>query len=120
MESSRKVTVVDDEPLIRELIGERLKREGYCVAQASNGLEALRMAVEGNCHAVVTDLNMPVLDGVGLYRSIRKIHPPLGRRFIFMSANPDREANEVSIRDKVPMLEKPVMLTELVSCLKEL
>ena len=70
------VVVVDDALMVRELQRSILERGGYSVRTASDGAEALAMLAEQPADLVVTDLEMPNMDGFVLTRSIRA-HPRL-------------------------------------------
>jgi two-component system chemotaxis sensor kinase CheA len=70
------VMVVDDALMVRELQRSILERGGYAVRTASDGAEALGMLAELPADLVVTDVEMPKLDGLQLIRSIRR-HPRL-------------------------------------------
>lgn len=56
--------VVDDEPLIRELLRERLRLHFDTVFESSNGVEALEVLSQHAVDAVVSDIQMPVMDGL--------------------------------------------------------
>ena len=67
-----KVLVVDDTTLVRRIIVARLRDAGYKVSEAADGQEALD-AFRGEPSAVViTDVNMPRLDGLGLLAELRR------------------------------------------------
>jgi two-component system chemotaxis sensor kinase CheA len=68
--------VVDDTLMVRELQRSILERGGYAVRTASDGAEALALLTEQPADLVVTDLEMPNLDGFQLTKSIRA-HPRL-------------------------------------------
>lgn len=70
--SDIKVLVVDDEVKIRELVRAYLQKEGFEVAEAAGGLEALEKLKAQAFHAVVLDLMMPGMGGLELCREIRK------------------------------------------------
>jgi two-component system chemotaxis sensor kinase CheA len=70
------VLVVDDALMVRELQRSILERGGYSVRAASDGAEALAMLAEQPADLVVTDLEMPNVDGFELISSIRA-HPRL-------------------------------------------
>ncbi len=74
----RRVLVVDDSPLTRELLVSLLEASGYAVTQAVDGEEALTRLERDPVDCVVTDLEMPRLDGLGLTRRL-KAHPLLGK-----------------------------------------
>jgi two-component system response regulator AtoC len=70
-----KILIVDDELNMRLVLQAMLKKEGYEVAAASDGLEALKMLKTGPFDVVVTDLKMPNLDGLGLLDSMIREYP---------------------------------------------
>jgi DNA-binding response OmpR family regulator len=67
----QRILVVDDDPSIRDLNTELLQRCGYLVDAARDGVEALEAIQAGNYDLLVTDYNMPKLNGVEL---IKKLH----------------------------------------------
>lgn len=67
-----KILVVDDEAKIREVIREYAEFEGYEVAEASDGMEAVRTAREEDFDLIVMDIMMPKLDGFSACKEIRK------------------------------------------------
>lgn len=66
-----KVLIVDDEPMNLELAGAILRREGYGVATACNGKEALAACDIERFDLVLMDINMPVMDGFTAMRTLR-------------------------------------------------
>jgi two-component system, NtrC family, response regulator AtoC len=72
-----RILVVDDEANMRLVLKTMLKKEGYEVATAADGLEALRILKEERIAAVATDLRMPGLDGMGLLDRIMAEDPSL-------------------------------------------
>lgn len=66
-----RVLLVDDDPLVRTIMSAKLLEQGYRVTQATDGLAALDMLGNAPADIVVTDLEMPDLDGFGLIRRIR-------------------------------------------------
>lgn len=67
----RRILVVDDEPTIREVVGQYLELEGFAVQRAADGLEALRMAEAFPPDLIVLDLMLPGIDGLEVCRRIR-------------------------------------------------
>ena len=63
MANSKKVLIIDDEAHIRRVIELKLKKKGYQVLMAQDGEEGLHMIKEQKPDVVITDLNMPKLDG---------------------------------------------------------
>ena len=66
------ILVVDDEIKIRNLLTMFLKKENFQVAEAANGLEAIRKVEQVQPALVILDLMMPVVDGIETCREIRK------------------------------------------------
>ena len=69
---NERILIVDDEERMRKLIGAYLKREGFEVLEAENGMEALNLFKGSNIHLVVLDVMMPIMDGWSVCREIRK------------------------------------------------
>jgi len=67
-----RVMVVDDDELTRSQLTSLLKLADYEVHAASSGTEALRMLTEHPCHIVLTDWEMPDMDGLALCRALRE------------------------------------------------
>jgi two-component system response regulator AtoC len=70
----KRVLIADDEINIRRVLEAILRRDGYDVVTAANGLEALAGMTRG-VHTVITDLKMPGLDGMGLLRKLSAEYP---------------------------------------------
>ncbi len=68
---SKTILVVDDSSSIRQLVVSTLKGAGYGVIEAVDGKDALAKLNGTSIHMVVTDLNMPNLDGIGLVKELR-------------------------------------------------
>jgi len=66
------VLVVDDEPIVREVVVSYLRREGYRTLEAGDGHEARRLLEQGDPGLVVLDLMLPGIDGLELCRWIRR------------------------------------------------
>ena len=67
----KKILVVDDEPDIVETISFRLKKEGYAVITAADGLEALDKARNESPNLIILDVMMPKLDGFQVTRLLK-------------------------------------------------
>lgn len=63
MDKNKKVLIIDDEPYIRRVIELKLKNRGYQVITATNGEEGLNCFKKYKPQVVVTDINMPKMDG---------------------------------------------------------
>lgn len=66
-----RILAVDDSPSMRDMVRIALTGAGFEVAQASDGQEALALARGSNFDLVLSDVNMPVMDGIELIRALR-------------------------------------------------
>lgn len=70
---SKKILTVDDSPSIRQMVSFTLKSAGYEVLEAADGNTGLSQAQSGKVDLVLTDQNMPGMDGLTLIRNLRKL-----------------------------------------------
>ena len=69
---NKTIMTVDDSASVRQMVSFTLKKEGgYEVIEATDGQDALGKLNGASIQMVITDLNMPKLDGIGLIRAIR-------------------------------------------------
>jgi two-component system alkaline phosphatase synthesis response regulator PhoP len=93
-----KVLVVDDEPDIVDLLTYNLKKEGYDVASAEDGIKAVKIAAKFTPDVILLDIMMPNQDGVETCRQIREI-PELKNTFIIFLTARSEEYSEVAAFD---------------------
>ncbi|MDE2306354.1 MAG: response regulator [Gammaproteobacteria bacterium] len=67
------ILAVDDSASMRQMVGFTLRRAGYEVVEAEDGVEALEFAREHSVDLVLTDVNMPRMDGITLVRELRAL-----------------------------------------------
>lgn len=77
MKDKRKILVVDDQESMRALLQDMLEVIGYEVTLAEGGEQALQILQEEDFHLVLSDLNMPGMDGTALLRAIKSSMPDL-------------------------------------------
>ena len=71
---AKTIMVVDDSLSIRQVVSIALKGAGYDVIEACDGKDALAKLTGQKVHLIVSDVNMPNLDGIGLVKEIKQ-HP---------------------------------------------
>ena len=108
------IMVVDDFDRIRELVSLILRKEGHEVLESRNGREALDLLSDNKIDMLITDLNMPEMDGIELVKTVRS-RPGLGFVPIVMISSEILEARkqkayEAGINDWVP---KPFIAKQL-------
>ena len=115
-----RVLVVEDEDAVRIFATEALKRQGYEVLQASDGLEALEIMEEEDYKVdlVVSDVKMPEMDGPTLFAELRKTCPDI--KFIFVSGYADDAFGHSLDPDAdFVFLPKPYTLAQIAETVKE-
>ena len=70
---SKMIMTVDDSASVRQMVSFTLRDAGYGVVEAVDGKDALSKVNGSTLHMVITDLNMPNLDGIGLIQALRSI-----------------------------------------------
>src|ERR1051325_11458204 len=70
----KRILVVDDSTSVRTVAGITLREAGYEVLEAANGQDGLAQLNGERIHLVISDVNMPVLEGIGFLKEIKK-HP---------------------------------------------
>ena len=70
-----RVLIIDDEAPIRSMLKLMLERDGYEVAEAPDGMEAIRIYRQNPADLIITDLIMPNQDGIGMIIALKKEFP---------------------------------------------
>ena len=114
-ESAKRILLVDDEAMVRETLAMSLEDIGYTVLMAADGLEALDMLTAGaNVDVLVTDLSMPVLDGLALIRKARSERPDMPAVLVTGFAGPGTQlAMNEFLTGTVTLMRKPVTAAQL-------
>ena len=68
---SKVILVVDDSASVRQVVGIALKGAGYSIVEASDGQDALNKLNGQTINLVISDLNMPVMDGITLVKEMK-------------------------------------------------
>lgn len=86
---SKKILVIDDDVLLLDAMSEMLFRMGYSVTVANNGEIGLGLFLRRKCDVVLTDFDMPGLDGISLAFHIKEISPDT---VVILMTGHDRES----------------------------
>lgn len=115
-----RVLIVEDEDAVRRFAVEALKRQGYTVMEACDGLDALELLEEQNfaVDLIVSDVKMPEMDGPALLQRVRQVRPEL--KFVFVSGYAD-DGFSSSLADdpNCAYLAKPYSLAKIAATVKE-
>jgi len=120
MAEEKYILVVDDEPTLLEFLDIYLSEEGYTVERASNGLEAVKMTEFRNYGAIITDVMMPVMDGIEFYKKLSEVSPQLTERVIFISGYICKDQASFIKKTGRTLLPKPFQMTDINSALKSI
>ena len=69
---AKKILIVDDSESVRMIARLALREQGYDVVEAVNGVEALKQLDADRVHLVISDVNMPQMDGITLLKQIKQ------------------------------------------------
>lgn len=112
---SKTILLVDDDQEARQSIAKTLQIENYTIIQAGDGIEALALIERANPDLIVSDLNMPNLDGIEFYKEIRRNLNWVTIPFIFLtgpnSLDKIRMGQELGVED---FLVKPINDDDLI------
>lgn len=120
-EQSLRVLLVEDAPFLRHAFGRLLRLHGFEVYEATDGLEALHCVPVFRPQVVLTDLMMPVMDGIELIRKLHEDPKTSSVPVVAITAdatdNSLRSAREAGAAD---VMTKPIHLPELLERLRHL
>ena len=110
------ILVVDDEPGLLQFVGMILKQNGHTVLSASSGVEALMLysSYRSEIHLVLTDVQMPGMNGIELAERLRAVHPTV--KVVLMSGFvPD----DIEVPKDLQLLTKPFLPDRLVAAVEQ-
>ncbi len=112
-----RLLVVEDDPRLREAIVDTLMLKGHEVCEAANGIDALAIVRSQNLDLMLSDINMPGMDGLELLQTVKAEHPWLP--VVLMTAYGDvSQAVKAMQRGANDYLMKPFELKELEDLLR--
>ena len=113
----KRILVVDDEHGLRVTLAANLELEGFDVVDASTGPEALALLATGQFDLVISDMRMPVMNGLDLMRAIKRQRPALP--VVLMTGFEHEQMIDQAIAEGVfTILTKPFQIGELLDVVK--
>ena len=119
-EKKKKILIVEDDQTAREALQTLLERQNFRVLTASNGLAASEVFEQygSPISLVISDIVMPEMGGIPLFRNLRKNHPLI--RFLFITGHPlDSDTQKLLEEGHYHWLQKPFSVRELSSSISE-
>ncbi|WP_267380542.1 MULTISPECIES: response regulator [unclassified Sphingomonas] len=112
---SASILTVDDSASLRMAIRIALTGAGYAVTEACDGVEGLAKAADAEFDLIVTDLNMPNMDGLTMIRELRKQPAQAGVPIIFLTTESDADMKaQAKAAGATGWLVKPFVADQLV------
>ena len=112
-----KILVVDDDPVIRDMMADILDLEGYPITVARNGLEALQMLRSEVDYLVFLDIMMPGMSGKELC-AVLEADPQLRKRHIIILMSAMDNLEEATSLKVEAILQKPFVVDDLITILE--
>ena len=118
--SGKKILVVDDETVIRDILSRILSERGYRVDSAASGLEGLQRIESSEYDVYLLDIKMPGIDGKDMYETIGSKYPHLEKRVVFITGDTITKSTldflEATGRE---YFSKPLDFTKLIKIIEE-
>ncbi len=115
------ILTVDDSPSIRQMIKVTLTPAGHTVIEAGDGKQGLEKAKSGKLDLVITDLNMPVMNGLDFIRALRSLPGFVGLPIIFLTTESSEATKaEAKKAGATGWITKPFKQEQLLSVVSKL
>ena len=112
-----RILIVDDEPMICDILARRLAREGFACVKANDGREALHYFDQEAFSLMISDVKMPEMDGIELLRRVKALNPSMV--VILMTAYPEIDRAVEAMRlGAYDFITKPIPLDLVVLIVK--
>ncbi len=116
---AKRILVVDDEENARIGLSRLLAQEGFLVESVANGYEALDYLRQQDVNLIVTDINMPEMNGIAFLRELNK-HFPKSNVIMITAYGGVESYIEAMNLGAFEYINKPVKIDELKSILKKI
>jgi len=101
-----RILIADDESAIADFLEALLEGEGK-IDKAANGCEALELVKKNYYKLIISDIDMPVMDGISFYHEAVEISPCINEKIIFFTGRISEERNKFFAENKVDFMTKP-------------
>lgn len=112
-----RILVVDDDPVTVAMISSVLKKDGFDVSEAADGMAAIARLETEDFAAVVLDLLMPGMDGFEVLAHLSQRFPELRERVVVVTSLSEAEAGD-KISGVFTVLQKPIDRSQLVQSVR--
>ena len=109
---TKKVLVIDDDMAVRDFLYRFLSKEGFWVKLVMSGESAIKVLKENDFDVVFLDIRMPFVDGIMVYKEVKKEKPDL--KFVLMSGYAVEDLiKDILSQDNVFYIKKPFDIEQL-------
>jgi len=116
---SKQILIVDDSPVVLAMLEDALVGMGYAVTAASNGRDGLKQLETSKFDLIITDLSMPVMDGIAFVKAAKLLPSCKFVPVVFLSSEEDTEKiSEAKKAGASTFLRKPFKENQLATILK--
>lgn len=118
---SKRILVIDDEPILIDLLTHLLVREGHQVDQAGSGLEGLKKVQDNPLDAIFVDIRMPDINGTDFYLKVKEKSIALAKRTVFVTGDIANSRTMDFLRETGNLyLVKPFQISSVKGILEKL
>jgi chemosensory pili system protein ChpA (sensor histidine kinase/response regulator) len=115
------VVVADDSISVRKFVGRMLEKAGYRVKLAADGLEASEVVAQSGCHLLITDLEMPRMNGYELMAHLRQDPVTRGIPVLVVTSRAGAKHRDRAMKEGASgFLTKPVQEDQLIATVESL
>src|SRR5262249_11684448 len=119
--TKRSVLIVDDNLQLAQTLRDLLTAHGFEVIVVSNGVLGLKHVLHKEVDAIISDLQMPQLEGDMFFSTVQRVNPELAKRFIFITGMAeDPHFQKFIATVNAPVLRKPVAIEVLLEAIDSL
>ena len=117
---SKTILTIDDSASMRQMVAMTLRSAGHQVLEAGDGSEGYAQATSNTVHAVITDLNMPVMNGIEFIRKFRQHPTSKGVPIILLTTESDETLKaEAKAAGATGWIVKPFKQDQLLAVIKK-
>jgi two-component system chemotaxis response regulator CheY len=117
----KTILTVDDSASVRQMVKLTLSAAGYQVIEACDGKDGLTQAQKNAVNMIVTDLNMPIMNGLDFIRALRQLAPYRGVPIVFLTTESDEGMKQqAKAAGATGWITKPFKQEQLLAVAKKL
>jgi CheY-like chemotaxis protein len=114
-----RILIVDDDPVVLDLVRDLLLMQGHSVESAADGAQALARLAGERFDLLIIDRNMPVMDGIAAVAALRRDPRLASLKVLMFTSMADPASRDEALRAGVDgFLKKPVQMQDFTACIR--